>query len=369
MLLSMLTQLNLGAALSRFIGSAQRAQRALVGLCYLVALGCSLGVAVMIVGVAALRDGAIVSGADWMIVAALAAGVPLWTAFALQDSVLVAIRRAPWVPMENAAAALLRLALLPLLAGAGAIGIFAAFVLPAIPAVAAIWLLLLPRIPHGQAPQPHAARQLVTFAVVGLPGVLATAAALRLVPTLILEVRGPDQAAFIGLPWTVVTVALLAMPALALALLVELSAPEADVGRVLVKARRFILTLVPLCATAALLSYPVLLVAGPDYAARGFLVLAGGVLALVPAAATETTIALLRLRGRPGAATGVQVFRAAVLLGATTALALLDQLWLLGAAVMLSYAVGWAGSEFVLRRRPGAAHRLIGSRHGSQERA
>ncbi len=262
MLLSMLTQLNLGAALSRFIGSAQRAQRALVGWCYLVALGCSLGVAVMIVGVAALRNGAIVSGADWMIVAALAAGVPLWTAFALQ------------------------------------------------------------------------------------------------------EVRGPDQAAFIGLPWTVVTVALLAILALALALLVELSAPEADVGRVLVKARRFILTLVPLCATAALLSYPVLLVAGPDYAARGFLLLA-----LVPAAATETTTALLRLRGRPGAETGVQLSRAAVLLGATTALALLDQLWLLGAAVMLSYAVGWAGSEFVLRRRPGAAHRLIGSRHGSQERA
>ncbi len=343
-LLSLMTQLNLSASLSRFIGVAGRGQRAMVAFCYRLAMGGCLAVAVAVILLAAVRNGELVRAADWGIVALLVVGVPLWTAFALQDNVLLAARRAAWIPVENATAAVLRLALLPMLAGAGAVGIFGAYLLPAVPAVALVSWLFLVRLPKGAPLPPPARRRIVWFAVAGLPGALATAAALRIVPVLILEFQGPDEAAFVILPWTVLTVALLALPALSLVLLAELSAPGADPGHVLYRSRRLLVLLVPVCALAALLAHPALSIAGPGYAENGSLLLISGVLALIPAAVTEAKIAVLRFGGRPGWATCVQVTRAALLLSAATVLALTDHLSLLGVAVVLAYGAGWTCS-------------------------
>ena len=72
-----------------------------------------------------------VLSADWGTRALFVVAVPILAIFALQDSVLTALRLAPWVPVENVSFAVSKLALLPVLAlllGGG--GIVLAWVLP-----------------------------------------------------------------------------------------------------------------------------------------------------------------------------------------------------------------------------------------------
>ena len=341
-LLAMGAQLNLGTTLSRFVPVAGAGQRALIGWAYRVsAAGATvLGVAVLVLHASGVT---IVSGAGPSLVLVLAASLPLWVAFSMQDSVLVACRRSTWLPWENGLAALLRLVLvLPLAHLAGATGLLLAFVLPAIPLTAVMSWLIARRLALGGEPKPVPGRELLGYALAGFPGSLATMASLRLVPVVVLAVRGPREAAYVGVAWSVVSLSLLTLSALSRALLTELATPGADIDHLLHRVNRMLLRgLLPLCVLGALAATPVLSMAGPGYAERGGPVLLAGILALVPAAATEARLAVLRYQGRPGSATVVQGVRAAVLVLAVLLLAQADQLPWLGAALLGSVVLAW----------------------------
>jgi hypothetical protein len=357
-LVSVLTQTNLGTALSRFLGAAGGRSRRLVGFSYGVSMLSTMVVVGAMLALAALDHGALLRSSAWTFTLILAISIPLWTAFALQDNVLVAMRKAPWIPIENTAAAILRLILLPFLAGSGASGLFLAYILPCVPAVGVITVLILRNLaPVSAAPGPTGSRAMMGFALIDFPGVLATAAALRIVPILVLQLRGSDQAAFVGLPWTTLTVALLALSQISLALLAELAVPGVDHVAVVRRAHRLILFLVPVCLVGAALVVPLLRVAGAKYASNGTPVLFGGVLALIPAALTEIKIAQLRFAGRVPAATAVQFTRSIPLVTAAAVLSVTNHLAWIGAALVAANALSFLAGRVLLSAHPGRQRR------------
>lgn len=341
-LLAMAAQLNLGIALSRFVPPAGAAQGSLVMWSYRVSI---LATAAVGVGVLALHAAGVelIAGETTSLVVAIAVSLPLWAAFSLQDSVLIACRRSTWLPWENGLAALLRLVLVvPLAAVAGATGLFLAFVLPAIPLVALLsWLIATRLVGRGEPMNPSGG-VLVRYSLAGFPGSLSTMASLRLVPVVVLALSSAENAAYVGVPWSVLSLALLMLPSLSRALLTEMSTPGVDIDHVMHKVRRMLLLgLLPMCVVGALLAVPLLQLAGSGYADKGGPVLAAGLLALVPAGATEARLALLRFHGRPGSATVIQGVRAAVLLITLVALSVTDQLELLGVALIVACVAAW----------------------------
>lgn len=350
LLLSVVAQLNLGTALSRFVPAAGSSQGATVRFSYIIAISAGLVVGACTVGIGVLRGGQVVSGADYGLVLLLGAAVPLWTAFALQDAALVACNKAGWIPVENGTAAILRLALLaPLAATGGAGGIFLAFVLPAVPMVLAVSWALRSFLERGGDVLPNRAG-LIRYAMADYPGGLAGSLAYRAVPVLALAVLAPQDAAYIGLPWNVLVVVLSTLPMLSRALLTEMSTPGVDVYSVFRRTERLLVGgLLPCCAVGVVLVRPVLAIAGAGYVVHGSSVLVGGILAVVPAAASEARMALLRYFGRPGAATFVGLGRAALLLICALVLAQTGRLVLLGWGLLLVYTLAWATSQLLTR--------------------
>jgi O-antigen/teichoic acid export membrane protein len=354
-LLSMAAQLNIGTALSRFLPPAGPSQGAIIAWAYRVSIAMTT-LAALIVLALSLGGVELIRGAAPSLVILLAVSLPLWAAFSLQDSVLIACRRSTWLPWENGFAALLRLALvIPLARAAGAAGILLAFVLPAVPMTAVVSWLIARRLAQRGGPLSPPGSQVLRYSLAGFPGSLATMASLRLVPVFMLAFQQPQDAAFVGVPWSVLSVALLTLPALSRAFLAELSAPGTEVDALLHRVHRMLLVgLGPLCLVGAVSAPLVLAVAGRPYAEHGGPVLATGILALVPAAATEARLALLRYQGRPGSATIVQGIRAAVLLVAVLILAKTGDLELLGVALLAATVVGWfAATRFRIQATAG----------------
>src|SRR5919109_1059148 len=136
--LSAICQLNLVNAVTRFLPSLERSTaRALLGA-YAVSGGVALVVGATFVGVAPMISGQFHFLRESVFGPLYVLSQILWTWFVLQDAALTAMRRAPWVPVENAVFGALKLAALPLLLALGAAqGVFLAFALPVV-------LLLVP---------------------------------------------------------------------------------------------------------------------------------------------------------------------------------------------------------------------------------
>jgi O-antigen/teichoic acid export membrane protein len=150
-LLSGVGQLNLSGMLMRFLPDAHERSRQLVLITYGVA--CASAVALTIVGAIAISLLMPASSALRLppVAAALfIASVAATVLFTLQDSVLVAVRKTGWIPVENGAFGVAKLVLLvALVPFAGWSAIFASWMLPLAATVPVIsWLLfrrVLPR--------------------------------------------------------------------------------------------------------------------------------------------------------------------------------------------------------------------------------
>lgn len=321
LVVSSLGQLNLHASLSRFLPAAGASQRAYVAYTYrlTVAISVVLGVGVLAVG--QLRGGELVHGGNWALTWVLALSLPVWTIFALQDSVLVSVRRALWVPIENVLVVIAKLAVLPLLvfAGGGA-GVLAAWVLPSGIAVLYVSFCLRRDILHpGTEPMPDR-RSFVQFSMLDFPGAFAYVFSLRVVPVLIVEHNGA-AGAYPALAFTIVATAGFVLPAISLGLLAELSHADAAADALLRRAIRIVIfAAFPACILGALLARPVLSLAGSAYGAGGAQVLAFGVLGLAAGALAEIGLTALRSQDRVKASSAVQIFRGIILVAGTVAL-------------------------------------------------
>ena len=111
-LLATISQLNLTNVFVRLLPSAGRLGRRLIARGYLAVVMLSLVVGAVYV-FSGLGDGVVRGGIATKLAFVIA--VPVLAVFALQDSVLTALRRAPWVAAENISFATGKLALLPAL--------------------------------------------------------------------------------------------------------------------------------------------------------------------------------------------------------------------------------------------------------------
>jgi O-antigen/teichoic acid export membrane protein len=256
--------------------------------------------------------------------------VPVVAIFALQDSVLTALRLSPWVPVENVSFAVSKLALLPLLVilpGGG--GIVVAWVVPAAVAVIVVNSLLFRRIlpaREGVEGTLPGRRRLVSFVAGEYVGNICATATVQLMPLLIVWRLGPAAAAYFTLPWLIMMGITFLMWNVSSSLVVEIAGSHARSDELL---RRSMLLWAGIVTGALMVcvlgAHLLLALAGPGYAAHG--------------------AALLRLVGLSAP------FAAVVALYST--LAWLDQrVWLL-AALQAGSGILMLGTTLVLLPRLG----------------
>lgn len=146
-LLGNMSTLGLRNALPRFLPSARANTARVIGWSYVASVMTALVVGgVFALGaerwaneLTTLRDD---PATKFMFVAAVA----VWAVFVLQDAVLVGLRTAPWVPIENLAYALAKLGMVVALAGFGSWAIPIAWIVPALVLLVPLNLLVFGRL-------------------------------------------------------------------------------------------------------------------------------------------------------------------------------------------------------------------------------
>lgn len=302
--LSTFAQLNLTGALVRFVPVAGGTTRRFV----LGAYGASAATGVVLSACALLvlplaSDRLAFVRTDAAAAVAFCAGVTLWTVFNLQDAVLTGLRRADWVPSENAAYAVTKLLLLLPLATLGASGVLLTWVapLPVVLVVVTAFLLRTAIPAHerltGAAARPPARRQVARFVAVDYVGSVFSQGVPLVLPLIVVARAGDAENARFYVAWVVASGVLTLAANVATSLTVEGAHDEEGLAAL----TRTVLRRVALMGTPVVL----LLVVVPDLVLRlfgGRYPDAGGVLRLLALAAVPRTLvvvfsAVARVRG------------------------------------------------------------------------
>jgi O-antigen/teichoic acid export membrane protein len=276
--------LNLDNALPRFLPVIRSNVRKLLAGAFAAS-----GLAALILGTAFVLIAPAVSDEfDFFRSGLIAPGFVLalivWGWFTLQDSALVGLRRASWVPIENFTFGFLKLAALPLL-GAAAVtnGIFLAWVIPVLPLLIPICFAIFTRVApaHAELPPPKTSvvhgmrpRDLIFFQAQDYSASILARATTTFLPLLVVGILGASQNAYFFIPFTMVIAFDLLFNGAAMSLVVEGSHDEGrahDLAHTVVT--RFALPLGAASLALALLAYFVLLPFGHAYAANGDAVL------------------------------------------------------------------------------------------------
>jgi O-antigen/teichoic acid export membrane protein len=270
-LLATISQLNLTNVFVRLLPSAGRLGRRLIARGYLTVVTLSLAVGALYV-FSGLGDGIVRGGIATQV--AFVVAVPVLALFALQDSVLTAVRRAPWVAAENISFATGKLALLPalLLLPIGG-GIVISWVVPAAVAVIVVSALLFSRVlrglEHMEGTLPPR-RRLMSFVAGEYVTAIWATAATQLMPLIVAWRLGPAQVAYFTLPWLISMGITLLLWNVASAFVVELAGAHDRSGELLQRTLLLWAGVVTgalvVCVFAA---GPLLSLAGPSYAAHG----------------------------------------------------------------------------------------------------
>jgi O-antigen/teichoic acid export membrane protein len=198
-LLSGVGQLNLSGMLMRFLPSAADKSRRLVlgtyacaaGAAALLALAAMAGIRLFASPASPLRLSGVQSAA--LVLAAAAMAI-----FTIEDNVLVGLRRAVWVPVENGTFGAAKIAAILVLAPAGtAFALFGAWMIPlvlTIPAISAVlFLRFLPAAPKPRSAArlgPQMRSQIIRFAAGDAAGGIFTQTWTYFLPVLIIAELG-----------------------------------------------------------------------------------------------------------------------------------------------------------------------------------
>lgn len=375
--ISVFCQLNLNNALTRFLPVTRRYTGRVVASAY---AGCALASVVVAVGFVVLvpkwssqlrflSDDHVLAGAFCVV-------LPVWAVFTLQDSALTALRRAPWVAVENTAFGIIKLAALPVLIVAGVShAIFLAWTLPVVAIVAVMNVLLFRRaVPaHLRAAPERDANldgvdrpALARFLALDYLAWALTNGFEYLLPLLVVAMLGSRANASFYIAYTVTASLNMLFINAATSLTVEGAMAEqqlAELTRRLVRRLGPLLLLGILTLTAA--APIVLLPFGASYARTGATVLRLLALATVFRAVVILYSAVARVRGRGGRIVAANVALVALLVVGTVVLG--QRYGLVG------IGVGWLAAHVVvaaallpslsslLRRAPAPAFSAAGT--------
>jgi O-antigen/teichoic acid export membrane protein len=201
-LFSGLGQLNLSGMLMRFLPTAGEKSRRLVLVSYVFA-GCvsALLASVSLMGVKALASPASPLRLDAVQSAVFIVAVVSTVIFTIEDNVLVGLRRAFWVPIENGGFGVAKIGALFFLAPIGTgFALFGAWMIPLALTISVISIMLFRRfLPSAPRPRsaghlgPELRPQITRFAIGDATGGLFTQAWTYILPVLIASMLGPSM--------------------------------------------------------------------------------------------------------------------------------------------------------------------------------
>ncbi|MGE0881468.1 MAG: lipopolysaccharide biosynthesis protein [Acidimicrobiia bacterium] len=237
LLVSSIGQLNLSAALPRFLPSAGHGSRKLVLGSYFAAVTATGVTASVFLLVAANNDGLTdavgpgVRHALWFWAASIA-----WVLFTLQDSALAGLRKTGSVIADNAIYGAVRFAALVALSSVWTRGgMFAAWTFPLVGMIVAVnWLLFRRYLPrHAEATchqTPATIEEIKRYASSDYAGSLVTVSLAYLVPAVVVAAAGASVGGRVAICWAVASSLDVASTSFATSLTVE-GAHDNDTGR------------------------------------------------------------------------------------------------------------------------------------------
>ncbi len=324
MFLAGVAQLNLTSAELRFIPGAGRATARFVGYAYLV----SVGIAVVI-GIAFIRGlsiwaptlGALGSNsflAVWFILSTMA-----WCIFVLQDSALIGLRQAIWVPIENAAFSIAKIALLIGFAGTvPRYGLFASWsigmALTLLPVNVLIFRRLIPRHMAKAADHiaPLIAAQVVKYVAADYVGSLCWLASTSLLPLMITQQAGATANAYFFLSWQIAYLLFLMIGNMASSLLVEAVNDPANLRAYTYRTFiQIVRTVVPAALILAGGAPFILRIFGNNYADQAAWLLRLLALSAIPFIINNVYTTLARIQRRMSAVVTLSLVSCALVLG------------------------------------------------------
>jgi O-antigen/teichoic acid export membrane protein len=274
-LLAALAQLNLVSLYARFLPRAGDRTRRLV----LSGYGASAVMSIVLTAgffLLGLSTGLV--GGDPLTRLLFTSAVIASAIFFIQGSVLTALGRAMWVPAVNGLTAAVRLAMLPLLAGAGtaaAGAVLSAWAVPVVISTLAVtWWVVARGAPaharsHAAAP-PTGRREVLGFASAEYVNGMITNAVAFLPPVLVAAALGPVQGAYFYLPWLVGVSVVTLLWNVVTSFVVEASRDGTQARAHLNRMIGLVLAVVvPGGLVLTFAATPLLGLLGPDYAAHG----------------------------------------------------------------------------------------------------
>lgn len=367
LMVSVLTQVNFGQALIRFLPRSGAAARGLL----LAAYAISAGVAVLGAGaVMAYCHLALAPGdplhvslpfAGWFV-----ASTAVWSLFNLQDSALTGLRSAIWLPLENGVYGLVKLGLLVLVAQTSlAEGVFTSWTLPVVALLVPVNLLIfrrvLPRHVRDAAPGDRAPERSVLrrYMAGDYAGQVFTQLGSSFLPVLVVALLGAEQGAYF-LPAQTVFVAMNMLSlGITSSLVVEAAKDEARAAHYArAVLRRIGVTVLPAAAVVVLVAPWLLALFGPQYRANATLLLQLLMVSTFPRVVVSLYITMSRLQNRTGSLAVLQFVQAVGLVGGTV---------LLCGPLGLD-AVGWSALGVELVLAAAVAPRVVGWLRSDRDR-
>jgi O-antigen/teichoic acid export membrane protein len=268
-LLAMIGQLNLTNVIVRLLPAAGKLGTRMVARSYLAVVFLSL-VAGLVYCVSGLGRHVVTGG--WLPEVGFTVGVAVAAVFALEDSILTALRLAPVVAAENITTVIARIALLPVLFET-AMGAVWSTVLPMLAAVVIVNSLLFGRaLPaHGRVPGIlPGRRRLYSFVAAEYTGNICSIASVQVMPLIVVWRLGPAAAAFLTLPWLIASGIALVLWNVSASFVVEAAGSHGHLGTLL---RRSLLLWSGIVAVALIVcvagARPLMELVGAQYVAEG----------------------------------------------------------------------------------------------------
>jgi O-antigen/teichoic acid export membrane protein len=336
--LSNLSQLNLNAALARFLPRSGASGGRLILYAYGASslVGLAVSSVFLVVG-PAVSDRLAFLASSPLLAVLFCLSVAAWGIFTLQDSVLTALRGAVWVPVENASFGLAKALLVIALAGVlPGLGLFLSWNLPVIIALVPVNLLvfrrLLPRLRSMPAPTLPDWRVLRRFIALDYLGYLFLQAGTNALPLLVTAVLGATANGQFYVAYSISSALDLVAYNFGMSLTVEGSRDESRLalyaGQIL---RRALLLFTPGIALLYLAAPLLLAVFGQHYAQSGVPLLRLLLLAVLPRLVSTIFIAVSRVQKRVGRIVVVQAVTS--ILVVSLSLVAMDRLGILGVGV------------------------------------
>jgi O-antigen/teichoic acid export membrane protein len=228
-----------------------------------------------------------------------------YTIFQMEDSVLVGLDAAKWVPLENGLFSLAKLLLLfALYSSLPSSGLFIAWSVPAVPAVAVVtWFIarrLLPRAADlRQGVAAFDRRRFISMAAANQFALLFTFSSTLLAPVIVAAATTSLDTAYFYVPWSIASGVLTLAVNSASSLTVESAIDEGNLSELVRRSTRHTLRLASPIALFLVVIAPLLLhIYGPEYVRHSTSTLRLLALSVIPNAVYTVAEAVLRLQQR-----------------------------------------------------------------------